>query len=85
MKSFRFAILLIALIGPGCVSCKDRYGPFLKQVEDNLRNDIRPKYSEALQASGRPDDLIENDLGLLDDTADALARVRTQGPDGGDR
>ncbi len=74
-------LLFTALVVPGCCTCRERYGPFLKQVEDNLRNDIRPKYAEALEKSGRPSDLMANDLGLVDDSADSLERVRLGGLD----
>ena len=73
--------LFAALLLNGCCSCRERYAPFLEQVESNLRDDIRPKYAEALGAQGLPEDVVENRLGLVDDTADSLRRVRTGGPE----
>lgn len=69
----------LSLALSGCCTCLERYQPFLEQVESNLREDIRPKYEEALRASGRDERLITNDLGLIDDSADAIKRVRTLG------
>lgn len=84
---FTLAILL-PLMFAGC-TCRERYEPFLSQIEENLRDDIRPKYAEALKAQGLPQDVIDNRLGLVDDTADSIKRVRTGGPEawkpGGDQ
>lgn len=80
-RSVGFSLMLFALLSlAGCCSCQERYDPFLGQIEDNLANDIRPKYERALRASGRPDDLVANDLGLVDDTIEAIQRVRGEGP-----
>jgi len=81
-RTMGFTLLLATtLLLSGCCTCRERYAPALEQMEENLRDDIRPKYEAALKASGRPDDLMKNDLGLVDDTADGLERLRTHGPD----
>jgi len=77
--------ILTALILPGCCTCQERYDPFLGQLEENLRDDIRPKYEAALKASNRPADLMKNDLGLVDNMISAIKRIRTSSPQtGGD-
>ena len=68
----------LAVLLMGC-HCHERYSAFLGQVEENLREDVRPKYEKALRESGRPDDLVDNDLKLLDDTIESLRRVREEG------
>lgn len=72
-----FLVLMLGL--SGCCNCIEKYAPFLEQIEENLREDIRPKYERALKQSNRPADLVENDLGLVDDTADSIRRVVTGG------
>ena len=68
-------VLFFALAFSGC-SCQERYAPFLRQVEKNIRTGAAD-LDKALKANGRPDDLRKNDVGVLTDTADACARVRT--------
>ena len=78
-KPLLMLVVLLGVLLSGCCSCQERYRPFLTQVRDNLANDIRPKYAKALMASGRPADLIKNDLGLVDDTVSSLDRVLESG------
>ena len=73
MRKLFVPILVMGLFLSGC-AC-DKYDSLLFQIRENLAEDIRPKYAEALRASGRPDDLMENDLGLVDDTVSSIDRV----------
>jgi len=80
-RAVGFSLLVFVLLTfPGCCTCRERYDPFLTQVKENLEKDVRPKYKAALEKTGRPKDLVENDLGLLDDTIDSLGRVIGKGP-----
>jgi hypothetical protein len=76
------AALLVALFMSGC-AC-NKYDAFLRQVRENLAEDIRPKYEKALRDSGRPEDLMKNDLGLVDDTVSSIDRVLAAGPEAAD-
>lgn len=75
----KYLVSAVVVLLSGCCSCAERYGPFLEQVEENLRDDIRPKYERALQSSGRDPLLIQNDLGIVDDTIHSIQRVREAG------
>ncbi len=73
--------LLATLFVQGCCSCTERYAPFLKHTETSLRDSVAPAYEKALKASGRPADLLANDVGEVTDLADACERIRTKGVD----
>jgi len=74
MKALRTGAIVMVLFLSGCCTC-DSYRSFLGQVRENLKDDIRPKYEAALTASGRPADLMKNDLGLVDDTISSIDRI----------
>lgn len=80
-RKMGFSLLFLLVVFTGCCSCRERYAPFLEQVEDNLRNDIGPKYAEALKKQGLPEDVVKSRMALVADTADSLRRVRTGGPE----
>jgi len=88
-RTVGFSLLFFLAVSlNGCCSCKERYAPFLTQIEENLRDDVAPKYDAALKAQGVPNDVRENRVGLVVDSADSIKRVRTGGiavwtPEGG--
>lgn len=41
------AAVVLVLALAGC-TCRERYAPWLEQLEEDLRDDVRPKYEEAL-------------------------------------
>lgn len=70
-------LLLLSLAGCRCTTCPE-YRGLLRQVGDNLRNDIGPKYKGYLDAdAARPEDLRANDYAVVEDTLAAIDRVMT--------
>jgi len=80
-RTVGFSLLfLLAVLLQGC-SCRERYAPFLQHVETSLRDHVAPKLRESLEKNGRDPKLIDNDVGEVEDLADACERIRTQGTD----
>ena len=61
-------VLVLMLAGCRCTA----HRAYLHQVRENLVDDIRPKFERALRDSGRPADLMANDLQLVDDTVTSI-------------
>ena len=78
-RSVGFALAFFCAFALAGCTCTERYAPFLTQIEENLRDDIGPKYDKAMKDAGVPDDVRESRLGLVTDTADSIKRVRTGG------
>lgn len=79
------ASLAILLSLSGCAGLSTAQRAWLGSLRSDLHDDVLPKYRKALDKSGRPKDLADNDVKLLEDDIASIDNVLAGGepPAGG--